>query len=182
MRRSHASRSVKFGKSMAGSCRPAGPAQARWVMDRSKNLRPCGQYRVVPYLSAGFPQTSLSQHSLAVLLVGLMDSASAFASRAGGVRSHDVAIRISIYQHNFAFADDQQSCRSIRVPRLPMGGAVAEQVGFPREADGCFRLAESESHTGERTVLVVVVYGCLAPSNHQKVADDAHHEPLLAAA
>src|SRR5258708_14418456 len=153
MRRSHASRSVKFGKSMAGSCRPAGPAQARWVMDRSKNLRPCGQYRVVvPYLSAGFPQTSLSQHSLAVLLLGLMDSASAFASRAGGVSSHHVAIRISIYQHNFAFADDQQSCRSIRVPRLPMGGAVAEQVDFTREADGWFRPAQSETHTEGRHI------------------------------
>ena len=40
-------------------------------MGRSKNLRPCGQLLVVSYLSAGFPQTPLSQHSSAVLLVGL---------------------------------------------------------------------------------------------------------------
>src|SRR5262250_1545521 len=74
MRRSHASLSMKFGKSMAYLCRPAGSAQA----DGHGSERKFEAVRLLPgvsYRSAGFPQTSLSPHSLAVLLVGLMDSA-----------------------------------------------------------------------------------------------------------
>jgi hypothetical protein len=59
-----------------------------------------------------------------------------------------------------------------------MGGAVAEQVDFTREADGCFRLAESETHTEVRTILMGMGYGWLTLANHQKASGGAHHEPF----
>ena len=68
--------------------------------------------------------------------------------------------------------------RSKRVPTLPMGGAVAEQVDFTQEADGCFRLAESETHAEVRTILIGMGYGWLTLANHQKSASDAHREPI----
>ena len=147
-------------------------------MDRSKNLRPCGHYLAVSYRSAGFPQTSLSQHGLAVLLVGLMDSGSAFASESGSVRSHDVAIRIPFTNIISPLRTTNNLRRSKRVPKLPMGGAVAEQVDFTREADGCFRLAESETHAEVRTILMGMGYGWLTLANHQKASGQAHHEPF----
>jgi hypothetical protein len=147
-------------------------------MGRSKNLRPCGQLLVVSYLSAGFPQTPLSQHSSAVLPVGLMDSGSALAYGAGGVRSHDVAIRIPFTNIILPLRTTNNLRRSKRVPKLPMGGAVAEQMDFTREADGCFRLAESETHAEVRTLLMGMGYGWLTLANHQKASGVVHHEPF----
>ena len=59
-----------------------------------------------------------------------------------------------------------------------MGGAVAEQMDFTREADGCFRLAESETHAEVRTILMGMGYGWLTLANHQKASSEAHHEPI----
>ena len=59
-----------------------------------------------------------------------------------------------------------------------MGGAVAEQVDFTQEADGCFRLAESETHAEVRTILMGMGYGWLTLANHQKSSGEAHHEPI----
>jgi hypothetical protein len=59
-----------------------------------------------------------------------------------------------------------------------MGGAVAEQVDFTREADGCFRLAESETHAEVRTLLMGMGYGWLTLANHQKASSEAHHDPF----
>ena len=148
------------------------------VMDQSENLRPCGQHLVVPHLSAGFPQTSLSSHGLAVLPVGLVDSRSAFAYGPGGVRSHDVAIKIPFTNIISPQRTTNNLRRSKRVPKLPMGGAVAEQMDFTREADGCFRLAESETHAEVRTILMGMGYGWLTLANHQKASGEAHHEPF----
>jgi hypothetical protein len=53
-----------------------------------------------------------------------------------------------------------------------MGGAVAEQVDFTREADGCFRLAESETHAEVRTILMGMGYGWLTLANHRKASSE----------
>jgi len=58
-----------------------------------------------------------------------------------------------------------------------MGGAVEEQVDFTREADGCFRLAESETHAEVRTILMGMGYGWLTFADHQK-SGEAHLEPI----
>jgi hypothetical protein len=55
---------------------------------------------------------------------------------------------------------------------------VAEQVDFQREADGCFRLAESETNVDVRTILMGMGYGWLTLANHHKASGDAHHEPF----
>ena len=59
-----------------------------------------------------------------------------------------------------------------------MGGAVAEQVDFTQEADGCFRLAESETHAEVRTILMGMGYGWLTLASHQKASGDVHAEPF----
>jgi hypothetical protein len=48
--------------------------------------------------------------------------------------------------------------------------AVAEHVDFQQEADGCFRLAESETHTELRTILMGMGYGWLTLASHRKVS------------
>ena len=51
-------------------------------------------------------------------------------------------------------------------------------MDFTQEADGCFRLAESETHAEVRTILVGMGYGWLTLANHQKVPSEAHLEPI----
>jgi hypothetical protein len=53
---------------------------------------------------------------------------------------------------------------------------VAEQMDFQREADGCFRLAESETNAHVRTILTGMGYGWLTLANHHKTSGNAHHE------
>jgi hypothetical protein len=66
-----------------------------------------------------------------------------------------------------------------RVPKLPVGsGAVAQQVDFQQEADGCFRLAEAETHADVRTILMGMGYGWLTLASHQKSPGDAQAEPF----
>jgi hypothetical protein len=55
---------------------------------------------------------------------------------------------------------------------------VAEQVDFQREADSCFRLAESEKNADVRTILMGMGYGWMTLANHRKTSGDAHHEPF----
>jgi len=59
-----------------------------------------------------------------------------------------------------------------------MGGAVAEQVDFTREADGYFSLAEYETHAEVRRILMGMGYGWLTLANHQKASSEAHHDPF----
>jgi hypothetical protein len=61
---------------------------------------------------------------------------------------------------------------------LPTGDAVAEQLDFTQEANGCFRLAESEAHAEVRTILMGMGYGWLTLANHHKASDGIHHEPI----
>jgi hypothetical protein len=56
---------------------------------------------------------------------------------------------------------------------------VAEQVDFQQEADGCFRLAEAETHSEIRTILMGMGRGWLAlASHHRAVPGGAHAEPF----
>lgn len=48
--------------------------------------------------------------------------------------------------------------------------AVAERVDFQQEADGCFRLAEAETQTDVRTILMGMGYGWLTLATHQKAS------------
>ena len=54
---------------------------------------------------------------------------------------------------------------------------MAEHLDFTQEANGCFRLAESEAHAEVKTILMGMGYGWLTLANHRKAAD-GHHEPV----
>jgi hypothetical protein len=56
--------------------------------------------------------------------------------------------------------------------------AVAERVDFQHEAEGCFRLAEAETHAEVRTILTGMGYGWLAMGSYQKASGRAHAEPF----
>lgn len=51
-------------------------------------------------------------------------------------------------------------------------------MDFTQEANGCFRLAESETHAEVRTILMGMGYGWLTLANHQKVSSEGHREPI----
>ena len=55
---------------------------------------------------------------------------------------------------------------------------MAEQLDFEQEANGCFRLAESETHAELKTILMGMGYGWLALASHRKLASGAHYEPI----
>jgi hypothetical protein len=55
---------------------------------------------------------------------------------------------------------------------------VAEHLDFTQEADGCFRLAECETHAEVRTILMGMGYGWLTFANRQKAAGKARREPV----
>jgi hypothetical protein len=57
-------------------------------------------------------------------------------------------------------------------------GAVAEQLDFTQESNGCFRLAESETHAEVRTILMGMGYGWLTLANHRKSSSKTHLEPF----
>jgi hypothetical protein len=57
-------------------------------------------------------------------------------------------------------------------------GAVPDQLDFEQEADGCFRLAESETQAEVRTILMGMAYGWLTLANHQKASSEGHREPI----
>jgi hypothetical protein len=57
-------------------------------------------------------------------------------------------------------------------------GALAEQLDFTKEANGCFRLAESETHAEMKTILMGMGYGWLTLAKHRKSSGKAHHEPF----
>lgn len=54
--------------------------------------------------------------------------------------------------------------------------AVANQVDFHQEADGCFRLAESETHAEVRTILMGMGYGWLTLASHHKAPGSVRHD------
>ena len=55
---------------------------------------------------------------------------------------------------------------------------MADQVDFTQEANGCFRLAESETQAEVKTILMGMGYGWLSLANHRKLPDGVHHEPI----
>jgi hypothetical protein len=57
-------------------------------------------------------------------------------------------------------------------------GVVAEQLDFTQESNGCFRLAESETHAEVRTILMGMGYGWLTLANHRKSLSKTHLEPF----
>jgi len=55
---------------------------------------------------------------------------------------------------------------------------MAVDVDFQHEADGCFRLAQAETDTDVRTVLMGMGYGWLTLANHRKARrGDPFDEP-----
>lgn len=56
---------------------------------------------------------------------------------------------------------------------------MAVDVDFQHEADGCFRLAQAETDTDLRTVLMGMGYGWLTLANHRKASrrGDPFDEP-----
>lgn len=55
---------------------------------------------------------------------------------------------------------------------------MAEQLDFTEEANGCFRLAESETHAEVRTILMGMAYGWLTFANRQQASTKARREPV----
>jgi hypothetical protein len=55
---------------------------------------------------------------------------------------------------------------------------VAEPLDFTQEANGCFRLAESEAHAEVRTILMGMGYGWLTLANHHQAPDEVRREPI----
>lgn len=55
---------------------------------------------------------------------------------------------------------------------------MAVQVDFREEADGCFRLAQAETHAEMRAILTGMGYGWLTLANHQKASRRAPAEPF----
>jgi hypothetical protein len=55
---------------------------------------------------------------------------------------------------------------------------VAAPVDFQQEADGCFRLAQAETHAEVRAILMGMGYGWLTLASHHKASRDAHVEPF----
>jgi hypothetical protein len=55
---------------------------------------------------------------------------------------------------------------------------VPDQLDFEQEADGCFRLAESETQPEMKTILMGMAYGWLTFANHQKASSGGHREPI----
>jgi hypothetical protein len=55
---------------------------------------------------------------------------------------------------------------------------VPGQLDFEQEADGCFRLAESETHPELKTILMGMAYGWLTFANRQKASSEGPREPV----
>jgi hypothetical protein len=55
---------------------------------------------------------------------------------------------------------------------------VTEQLDWTKEADSCFRLAESETHAEIKTILMGMGYGWLALANYRKASSEAHQDPI----
>jgi len=52
------------------------------------------------------------------------------------------------------------------------------QLDFTQEANGCLRLAESETHSEVKTILMGMAYGWLTIANHARPSTDALREPV----
>jgi len=78
--------------------------------------------------------------------------------------------------HNSAFAGDEQSVPVNRFAEW--GSAVAEQLDFTQEANGCFRLAEAETDAEIRTILIGMGYGLLTLAGREKAKGNPRHEPF----
>jgi len=57
-------------------------------------------------------------------------------------------------------------------------GAVADQVDFTQEANGCFRLAESETQAEVKTILMGMGYGWLTLAKRHMASSAGHREPI----
>ncbi len=77
--------------------------------------------------------------------------------------------------HTFAFRRDQQ-CPAFEVAEGE--DAVADQLDFTQEANGCFRLAESETQAEVKTILMGMGYGWLTLANRRRRLSEGHPEPI----
>jgi len=55
---------------------------------------------------------------------------------------------------------------------------MGDQVDFTQEANGCLRLAESETHAEVKAILVGMAYGWLTLADHARPSRDVIHEPV----
>lgn len=56
--------------------------------------------------------------------------------------------------------------------------AVADQLDFTQQANDCFRLAESETQSEIKTILMGMAYGWLTFANRHKVTSEGHRAPV----
>jgi hypothetical protein len=103
---------------------------------------------------------------------------SSLASGSASLASHVVAIRIPFTNIISPLPATNNPQFQTGFPELPMGDAVSEHLDFAQEADGCFRLAESETHAEVRTILMGMGYGWLTLANRHKTPGGARHEPF----
>ena len=55
---------------------------------------------------------------------------------------------------------------------------MVDQVDFTQEANGCFRLAESETQAEVKTILMGMAFGWLTLADHARPSNDVHREPV----
>ena len=55
---------------------------------------------------------------------------------------------------------------------------MADQLDFTQEANGCLRLAETETQEEVKTILMGMAYGWLTLANHARPLGDGRREPI----
>jgi hypothetical protein len=96
-------------------------------------------------------------------------------------RRHDVAMKIQIAHILSPLRTTNNRLQRVSKQGSEVAdgeGAVAEQLDFTQESNGCFRLAESETHAEVRTILMGMGYGWLTLANHRKSSSKTHLEPF----
>jgi hypothetical protein len=55
---------------------------------------------------------------------------------------------------------------------------MVDQLDFTQEANGCLRLAESETQEEVKTILMGMAFGWLTLANHARPSSDGHRESI----
>ncbi len=55
---------------------------------------------------------------------------------------------------------------------------MVDQLDFTQEANGCFRLAESETQAEVKTILMGMAFGWLTLADHMRSSNELHREPV----
>lgn len=102
------------------------------------------------------------------------------AQQAGRSR-HDIAIKIPTFHILSPLLATKNSprCGFSRSSGIADGeDAVADQVDFTQEANGCFRLAEAETHDEVKTILMAMGYGWLTLADRHRAGGKVNQEPV----